>query len=74
MNYWIYENWTVVKEGRATIHTGNCSYCNDGRGMHKIKTPLRNGKWHGPFDKYQDAESRAKELRSTARTCSLCIK
>lgn len=74
MNYWIYENWTVVKGRRTTIHTGNCSYCNEGLGTDKIKDSDRNGKWHGPFDNYQDAKSRAKELRFTVRDCSKCIK
>jgi hypothetical protein len=74
MNYWVYENWTVVKGGRTTIHTGECSYCNEGRGMDKTKDPNRNGKWHGPFDGYEQAQKRAKKLRDEVRDCSICIK
>ena len=74
MKYWIYENWAVVKGGRKTIHLGNCSFCNDGSGIDKIKDTNRNGKWQGPYDTYQDAEKQAKELRNRVRNCSICIK
>lgn len=74
MNYWIYENWTVVKGGRTTIHTGDCSYCNEGQGMDKIKDPDRNGKWHGPFESYENAKKRALGLRNIVRDCGRCIK
>ena len=74
MNYWIYENWTVVKGGRTTIHIGECVFCNDGRGVNKIKEPEKNGKWHGPFDNYEEAQKRAEELRGSMRNCNKCIK
>jgi len=42
--------------------------------MDKIKDPDRNGKWHGPYDKYNEARKRAESLRSIVRDCKKCIK
>jgi hypothetical protein len=46
-NFYVYENWT---HDHARIHRVECAYCNDGHGMHSGAS-LRNGKWHGPYDR-----------------------
>jgi len=33
MSFFIYENW--VAEKKAVIHRGECSFCNNGRGIHQ---------------------------------------
>lgn len=58
MNYWVYTNWTVK---HARVHTANCTYCNNGRGIHDTDNE-NNGKWFGPYNSYQDARTKALEL------------
>ena len=42
MAFWIYENWTA--ENKAVIHRGDCSFCNEGKGIHSEKEEGRNGR------------------------------
>lgn len=58
--FWIYENW--VAEKKAVIHKANCSYCNNGQGTQKNKLGNKNGKWHGPFNSYEEAKEIADRL------------
>ena len=67
MSYWIYENW--VAESKAVIHNTSCGYCNEGRGCHKDVRGNNNGKWHGPFTNYEEAEVNA---RNTGRPVKHC--
>jgi hypothetical protein len=67
MAYWIYENWTA--ESKAVIHQGTCGYCNDGRGCHANPLGNRNGKWHGPFLTYEEAEQIAKNTGRLVKNC-----
>lgn len=69
--FWIYENW--VAEKKAIIHKCNCSYCNNGKGTQKNKLGNKNGKWHGPFDSYEDAKIFAYGLEErVVRPCRVC--
>jgi hypothetical protein len=73
MSWWVYENWTVVRGGKARVHSGRCGFCRDGKGIHK-DTSGRNGKWHGPFESREIAFRYAKTL-NRARTdfCNYCV-
>jgi len=66
--YWVYENWTHEK---AVIHRSNCSYCNEGRGIHPGSGP-RNGRWHGPFPSFEAAHQAAARLPRPLRRCAHC--
>lgn len=69
MSFWVYENWTHEK---AIVHNGDCSYCNDGRGIHG-KSSDKNGEWHGPFTDRDAAFQRAKATkRDDVRSCKAC--
>lgn len=69
MLWYVYESWT---HDRAIVHRGDCSYCNDGKGR-QAKDSSKNGHWIGPFDSFEAAMSKAKDLaRETTMACSLC--
>jgi hypothetical protein len=71
LSYYVYENW--VAEKKAMIHKGNCSFCNNGMGIHRNIHGERNGKWHPPFDTYDAAKKFAQSLRNRAvKDCSFC--
>jgi len=67
--FWIYHNWTAINGGRATIHKSDCSFCNDGAGLHRVANDT--GRWVGPtFTPRRDAKrTGAKHIRD----CSFCI-
>jgi len=65
MDYYVYENWTAEK--KAVIHKGLCGNCNDGKGCHPNPLGNRNGKWHGPFNTLEEAESAARGTRRRIR-------
>lgn len=68
--YWVYENWT---HNKAIIHQGDCSYCNNGKGMHAGSTN-RNGQWLGPFNTTVQANKVAKSTeRDEVRPCQNCV-
>ena len=73
MNYYIYENSVV---NRATIHVGDCSHCNQGRGTHDVSDDNRErDKWHGPFDHLKDAEQHQKNLHVKDKgNCGHCFR
>jgi hypothetical protein len=70
MSFWVYENWTA--DNKAVIHRGDCSFCNNGAGVHKVKTDGRNGRWHGPFTTCNAALKAAQNLKRAVRKCKFC--
>ena len=69
--FWIYENW--VAEKKAVIHKANCSYCNNGQGTQKNKLGNKNGRWHGPFNSYEEVKVVADGLEDReVRDCRSC--
>lgn len=71
MSFYIYENWTAEK--KAVIHKGDCSFCDNGRGVHENVRGDRNGKWRGPFESYQGAKNIAESLGDRqVRDCKKC--
>ena len=68
--YWVYENWPT---SRARFHRADCSYCDDGRGIH-MSAGTRNGRWHGPFGTRAKAESFAGATgRRDVGPCRNCL-
>ena len=61
MEFWVYENWTVVAGGKARVHRGDCYNCNHGQGKNPNSSD-RNGKWHGPITTENDAMNYANNL------------
>ena len=73
MNFYVYENW--VAEKKAVIHRGECSFCNNGDGIHPNIHGEKNGRWHGPFDSYEEARGFAEGLRDReVRDCKFCLR
>ena len=71
MKYYIYENWTAEK--KAVIHRENCSCCNHGRGVRKVKMDGRNGCWHGSFPDFEAAMQHASTMYDRdVRCCKSC--
>jgi hypothetical protein len=68
--FWVYENWTAQGH-RATVHRANCSFCNNGRGVHG-GGQTRNGRWHGPFSSSEDAASAVCASGAAIRECARC--
>lgn len=70
-SFWAYENW-VAAGHRATIHRGECGFCNNGAGVHG-GGHTRNGRWLGPFRSREEAEAEAKRAGAEVRDCSRCM-
>jgi hypothetical protein len=51
----------------ALVHSSECSYCNDGRGIRRVE-PI----WLGPFSVLADAMRQAKERHSSVKLCGHC--
>lgn len=61
--YYVYHNWTANQGGKAIIHQENCSFCNNGQGIHNTG-PTRNGRWLGPFKTKKDALTQARNTEA----------
>ena len=72
MSYWVYENWQIAG-GKARIHRGSCSHCNNGEGTHDCPNDGINGKWHGPFATLQQAEKTAEGTGRPVSKCTFCL-
>lgn len=69
MSYFVYENWVRDK---AIVHRSDCSFCNDGNGLHGSRT-TKSSTWHGPFESPSKALERAKRCRRTrTEGCAIC--
>jgi len=73
MDYWVYENFI---HNKAVIHSTNCSYCNNGKGMtNRDKASRTRDIWHGPFNNLESVEIFAKNTtRKNIKSCDFCIK
>ena len=69
MDFWVYEHFA---NKRARIHTGDCRYCNHGKGVGGDQTN-NDDKWHGPFASFAEAEKAAAALKQKdTRACGVC--
>ena len=70
MTYHVYENWRA--EGhKARIHFSDCPSCNYGKGVHS-NAGYTNGKWHGPFQTFQQALQVAQSTGGIVSRCKRC--
>jgi hypothetical protein len=68
--YYVYENW---HRKRGAVHLADCSFCNQGRGMHE-RDSGRFGKWLGPYDRneaFEKVEALQKE-GIDVQPCLIC--
>ena len=72
MDYWVYENWAVTREGKAVVHRADCSYCKNGRGCHPKPCGESNGRWRR-FRSLRAAEAAAKATKHPVKRCSFCL-
>ncbi len=69
--YWVAHDFIVQAGGKATIHTGDCSWCNHGTGLSR-STTHKDGVWLGPFDAYEEAHAAATATGSEVHLCGHC--
>ena len=70
MEFWIYEN-TIHRKVR--IHRTECSFCNNGRGIHG-GGKTQSGNWFGPFADLERAVKTAQQRRQPdTRECEICL-
>ena len=70
MTFWVYEN-TIHQKCR--VHRSDCSFCNDGNGIHGGGHTL-SGNWLGPFPDLEKATETANNRKfADVRGCSLCV-
>ena len=70
MRFWVYENKI---RNRARIHTSECRYCNDGKGVGGAADNTEADEWHGPFATFDEAEKHAISLgRKDTAACGAC--
>jgi len=62
--YYIYRN----SRYQATVHFGDCSFCNYGRGAN---TKITHG-WYGPYESRSTAMSEARKLSESVHLCEHC--
>ena len=69
MKYWVYESWP---HNKAIVHRADCLFCQNGTNRQGTAS-VRNGTWHGPFKKREEAFARAeKSQRKIRRGCQSC--
>jgi F-type H+/Na+-transporting ATPase subunit beta len=71
VGFHIYENWQAGPH-KAVLHTGECAFCNEGRGLAGGSDP-RYGKWHGPFDALTEARSAQRKMKVEMRSECRCV-
>ena len=70
MSFWVYENKI---RNRARIHTSECRYCNDGKGVGGASDNTETDEWHGPFKTFATADKKAAGLgRKDVAACGAC--
>ncbi len=67
-DYWVYEDWIVRQ---ATIHYGACGNCQQGKGKHGT-TNMEHGRWHGPYDSMDAANTAPLHTGQMVRRCRHC--
>ena len=66
--WWAYEN---LPRRRARIHVAECSFCNDGQGLHDSTAPT--GRWYGPFTRVDAAIKQVLDTRAVdVAGCGVC--
>jgi F-type H+/Na+-transporting ATPase subunit beta len=69
--YWVYED---MLNHTATMHHGDCRYCNHGAGMGRGRIES-DSRWLGPYDSTRTAKRRAPiRPNSMLRNCGVCMK
>jgi len=68
--YFYYENWQANGH-KATIHFGDCSFCNHGKGIH-LNSTEEHGKWDGPFQSFAKAYAAANSTGAEVKNCKKC--
>ncbi len=71
MAFYVYESWQAGS-GRAVLHSADCAYCNEGRGL-QGGSDRSNGKWHGPYETLASAREFPRTLRVDERTEHACV-
>lgn len=66
--FWAYDNWV---HDYTKIHRADCSYCNDGQGMHPDSSD-QAGEWLGPFGTIDEAMERAAGTGRAVSACQNC--
>jgi len=69
MGYCVYENYPTDK---ARIHFGHCPYAASNGAEDCPRPPTPRGRWHGPFDTFEEALTRAQETGRQVSTCRHC--
>jgi hypothetical protein len=70
-SFFIYENWRA-RGHVATIHRGECSFCNFGQGMHPGSSTA-NGRWHKIEGSFAVAMKQAEHTGATVGCCGRCL-
>ena len=70
MPYFVYENW-VAHGHSARVHVSDCSYCNNGQGIHPGASE-QHGCWLGPFTAMNEAIFVAEKLGCVVSKCKRC--
>ena len=66
--WWVYEN---LPRRRGRVHVADCSFCNDGQGLHDSTAPT--GRWYGPFTNADAAIEQALDTRAEDLAgCGVC--
>jgi hypothetical protein len=56
----------------AKVHRGDCTFCNEGRGIHARGDAAVASRWLGPFNSVLEAEREARQTGWDVQFCSFC--
>lgn len=70
MTYYVYENWRAHGH-QSRVHRAECGQCNNGCGV-AGGTRSDNGKWHGPYGTFNEADDVSRKLPGEHHLCKIC--
>lgn len=69
MEHWVYDNRV---NRYARVHRADCTFCDQGQGLHRRGLNAAAGQWLGPFPSLADAQTAADATGRTVSRCSVC--
>lgn len=69
-SFWVYVN---EPNNKAMVHSGDCAFCQDGRGMTAEKL-LQNGRWLGPYSRDHAVAQARRAGKKSTRWCGHCAR
>ena len=67
MKYYIYET-SMYGPHRTMVHSGDCSWCNEGTGTSNGTYDPKYAEWHGPYATMEEARGISAKLKDVVES------